>query len=307
MNVTLLPGLDPYEHLATEECLLAQLSGDSSLLLYRNRPAVVAGSFQNTHTETRAALLAQRNILLARRISGGGCVYHDGGNLCWAYLLPCDKPELLRLGDHLEPLLRGLARLGVAAERGGRNEILLQGRKIGGSAARILRERLLFHGTLLYDADLDAMDEALTPEPGVVKTVAAQSVRSPVVNIKSALNLQIGTEEFLLELARILGNGAQPAALPPDILAQARALAREKYETWDWIYGRNPDYTVLWQRPGKSLQVEFHRERVKRALLIQGAQERELPHLIGLPYGQAQRSAFRQNDETILARSQEIK
>ncbi len=291
MKVTLLPGLDPYEHLAAEECLLAQGSGDSSLLLYRNRPAVVAGSFQNTHTETRAALLAQRNILLARRISGGGCVYHDEGNICWAFLLPCHQPELLRLGDHLEPLLHGLARLGVAAERGGRNELLLQGKKIGGSAARILRERLLFHGTLLYDSDLDAMDEALTPEPGAVKTIAAQSVRSPVVNVKSALNFGASTEEFLLELARALGDGAEPAPLDLDVLDQARALAREKYETWDWIYGRNPYYTALWQREGESLQVEFHRERVKRAMLIQGAQEQEMPHLIGVTYDQA-RSLF---------------
>lgn len=290
MQVYLLPRLDPYEHLAMEECLLAQHSGDSSLLLYRNRPTVVVGSFQNIHAETRAAWLEGKNILLARRISGGGCVYHDEGNICWAFLLPCHQPELLHLGDHLEPLLQGLARLGVAAGLGGRNELLLRDKKIGGSAARILRERLLLHGTLLYESDLGAMDQALIPEPGMVKTVAAQSVRSPVVNIKSALNFAAGTEDFLMELARVMGGGAQPAALPRGIVAQARALAGEKYRTWDWLYGRNPDCTLLWRRECEALRLEFHRGRVRRALLV-GEQEEEMHRFIGATYEQA-RSLF---------------
>lgn len=265
MKTLLLPGLDPYEHLAMEECLLEQRFGrDSLFLLYRNRPSVVIGSFQNTHAETDAALLCRRNVALARRISGGGSVYHDPGNLCWAFLLPAQQPEAIRLGEFLLPLEQALCRLGIPVERSLRNDLLLFGKKVSGSAARILRDRLLLHGTLLYDADLSALHGLLQGETGLVETRAARSVPSPVANIRQEANLGWSTEEFLQRLAETMCPEGAWERLEPELIACAQKLAERKYRAWEWTFGRNPACVMQIGAQGRRLRLWLNHERVER-------------------------------------------
>ena len=273
MKGALLQGFDPYEHLAMEECLLMDMGKDPSFVLYRNRPAVVVGSFQNTHGETRAGLLREKSILLARRMSGGGSVYHDEGNLCWAFLLPCEKPEALQLGSFLSPLVKALGNMGIGAEQNARNDLLLHGKKISGCAARIVKDRLLLHGTLLYDANLGLMAEALGPEDGFVHSIGTKSVKSDVANIKTELGLKQSTEVFMETLLEQMGTGQ--LILEEAQRKRALALAENKYRTWEWIFGKNPACRVAWQAGGRKMELTFARERVTRAAFSDAPGEQE--------------------------------
>ena len=258
----LLPGLDPFEHLAIEEVLLTGSApacgtgaGDSMFLMYRNRPSVIVGSHQDTALETDVRYLRDRGIALARRISGGGCVYHDEGNLCWSFLLPCDHPEVLRLGEHLDVLVQALNAMGLPVEQSERHDMTLLGHKISGSAARIMRGRLLLHGTLLYDSDLEELHEALTPEKKALESKATMSVHAKVANIRDLL----GKEPLVLDeeasvwrssidafAAGIFGAlDLEPFAFEMNeaFKAEVERLLEDKYLTEHWIFGKNPKGT----------------------------------------------------------------
>ncbi|MEL7608755.1 MAG: biotin/lipoate A/B protein ligase family protein [Bacillota bacterium] len=242
MKVFFSGGENPYDHLALEECLLEEYSGgDSLLLLYKNRASVVVGSFQNTHREVLQTFLEQKGIALARRISGGGAVYHDGGNLCWSLIGPLAEASTLELKNHLAPLAQALNSMGIPAAANGRNDLTLFGKKISGSAARILRDKLLFHGTLLYSADLSALRGALCTEPWVASAKGSPSVKSPVVNIRDAMGLSEDIDGFAREFAVALaGDAYEPFEPSPAVLAAAERLCAQKYQSREWIYGRNP-------------------------------------------------------------------
>ena len=271
MKVFFSGGGDPYDHLALEECLLEEYSGrDSLLLLYKNRPSVVVGSFQNTHREVLRSFLERRGIALARRISGGGAVYHDEGNLCWSFISPLSEPSTLELKNHLEPITRALNRMGIPAVANGRNDLTLFDQKISGSAARILKDKLLFHGTLLYSVNLDALEGALCAESWVISAKGSPSVKSPVVNIRDALGLPEDIDAFAHAFARALaGDGYEPFEPSPAVLAAAKRLSEEKYQSREWIFGRNPscEMTLPVRIAQKShlLSIRLEHERITSA------------------------------------------
>jgi lipoate---protein ligase len=239
---------DPHVNLALEEYVLRhRFPGEDCLLFYVNEPSIIIGRNQNTVEEVSEAVVRERGIHVVRRISGGGAVYHDLGNLNFSFITPYAPERFNRYDQFLGPVIAELRALGVPAELGGRNDIVVDGRKISGNAQFTTAGRMFSHGTLLYDTDLDVVAAALTPKPGKVESKGHKSVRSRVANIREFLAAPLGVDALRERLvARIFADHAEVPVLPLDDAdwAAVRELVATKYGTWEWNYGKSPACNV---------------------------------------------------------------
>ena len=235
---------DPAFNLALEETLAADGDVPEFFMLWRNRPTVVVGRNQLTAAEIDGGFLRARGINLVRRITGGGAVYHDLGNINYTIAAAGGAGEADSFAHHAAPVVDVLREWGVDAEFSGRNDILVGGRKVSGSARSSIRGRTLFHGTLLFDVDMTALAGALRPDPLKTASKGIASVRARVANLKEFLP-GLTAEDFMAELARRLCRrlgvpGESP--IPVSAVAAARRLAAEKYRSDAWTYGNSFDY-----------------------------------------------------------------
>ena len=246
--------LDARRNLALEEYVLRHKpSADDCLLFYVNAPAIIIGRNQNTIEEINAAVVAERGITVVRRLSGGGAVYHDLGNLNFSFLTPAVPERFNRYEAFLRPVLDVLRALGLDAELGGRNDVTVGGRKVSGNAQFTTTRRMFSHGTLLVDADLDAVTAALNPKPGKVESKGVKSIRSRVANIAELVAERGGpavTVDALRDaiLERLFGTAdvTRVPQLEMDVedWRAVEALAVEKYGAWSWTYGEDPPSDV---------------------------------------------------------------
>lgn len=199
MKVLVSPSRSPHENLAAETALVTGRR-DDVLFLYINTPSVIVGRNQLPAAEADLAYCAAHGIPVLRRLSGGGAVYHDGGNINWAFVT--DAAASVLDADFLSPVVAALARFGVRAEAGPRRELLVGGLKISGTAAHVTRGRQLFHGTLLFDTDLAAMRRALGGDRSLRGKHVA-SVPSPTANLRPLLAEPLTAGEFLHRLAAV--------------------------------------------------------------------------------------------------------
>ena len=244
------PCTDPHRNMAFDEFCLESLPLDEPVFyLWRNRPSVIIGLNQNAYGEVNLPYLASHGITLARRVTGGGAVYHDLQNLNYTIVgrsgdLERDYPGYLHL------FCDALRQLGVPAELSGRNDILVDGRKVSGYAKRVWHDRLMVHGTLLYDVDLETLSRALSV-PGSkeagrlsdsgLKAAGIPSVPSRVANLKNLLPQFSGLDEVQAELQRILAGDDEGITLTAAQEAEIDRLAREKFATPEWNLGRSPE------------------------------------------------------------------
>ena len=250
---------DPHRNMAFDEFCLESLPLDEPVFyLWRNRPSVIIGLNQNAYGEVNLPYLASHGIILARRVTGGGAVYHDLQNLNYTIVgrsgdLERDYPGYLHL------FCDALRQLGVPAELSGRNDILVGGRKVSGYAKRVWHDRLMVHGTLLYDVDLETLAQALNV-PGSkmaagqpagtnaeMKAAGIPSVPSRVANLKNLLRQFHSLDEVQAALQRILADGDSEIILSAAQEAEIDRLAREKFATPEWNLGRSPE-TVFHRR-----------------------------------------------------------
>jgi lipoate---protein ligase len=252
-----LGNTDARQNLALEEYVLRHRMGDDDLLLfYVNAPAIIIGRNQNTIEEIASDVVDARGIRVVRRVSGGGAVYHDLGNLNFSFMTRDVKGRFNRYDRFNGPVVEVLRELGVEAEIGGRNDILVGGRKISGNAQFATPDRMLSHGTLLVHANLDDVTAALRPKPGKVESKGVKSIRSRVANINEFLPQPADTGEVALTvhelreliLERIFGTRDR-ARIPSVELTDAdwravRELEAKKYGAWSWNYGENPPSNV---------------------------------------------------------------
>ncbi len=237
-------------NLAMEEHILRQRMTDEDLLLfYVNSPSIIIGRNQNTIEEINSDVVAERGIQVVRRISGGGAVYHDLGNLNFSFMTRDVHNRFNRYDSFNGPVIEVLRSLGVPAELSGRNDILAGGRKISGNAQFAGAGRMFSHGTLLLDANLDDVTAALKPKPGKLESKSMKSVRSRVANISEFLGTPLDVRELReLILEGIFGTRDR-ARIPQLELTDAdhegaRRLLAERYDSWDWNYGRSPDFNL---------------------------------------------------------------
>ncbi len=225
------PSTDPWYNMSFDEyCLEQHLSDDNFFCLWRNRPSVIIGLNQNAYSEVNLAYLEGHGICLARRVTGGGAVYHDLQNLNYTLVGRDVTPR---------PVVEALRRLGVPAEQGGRNDIFVEGRKVSGYARRLSGGRQMIHGTLMYDVDLETLARALDVPGSKLAVRGVASVRSHVANVKDYLPQFRSLDELQAALQEILAAGDAEIPLGPEQRAAVQRLSDGKFSTWDWIYGQS--------------------------------------------------------------------
>ena len=249
-----------YYNMAFDEYALEQLPLDEPLFyLWQNRSAVIIGINQNAYAEVDIDYLHQHDIALARRITGGGAVYHDLGNLNYTIVgrsadIERDYPQYAR---HMMQALRAL---GVETELSGRNDILVDGRKVSGYAKRVYKDRLMVHGTLMFDVDIEHLTHALTPPSDKLITKGIASVKSRVANLKDYLPNITSTQELSQALEQHLSHQYQDEEylLTEEQRSEIAAIAQRKFATPEWIYGRAPSNAITYSRRLPCGNVEVH-------------------------------------------------
>ena len=235
--------VDPYENIATEKYLLENVPDNACILyLWQNKNTVVIGRNQNPWAECRTSLLEDEGGKLARRLSGGGAVFHDLGNLNFTFLLNDPDYDVDR---QLSVIQTACSYVGIVAEKSGRNDLLAQGQKFSGNAFYHKQGKAYHHGTLLIDADMDKLSRYLTPSKAKLETKGVSSVRSRVVNLKE-LSPSLTCEEMRRHMVKafdaVYGLSAQPFVLSDAAQAQIRSSAAQ-LSSWDWLYGPRLPFT----------------------------------------------------------------
>lgn len=222
---------------------------DDCLLFYVNERAIIIGRNQNTIEEIDPDVVRAEGITVVRRVSGGGAVYHDTGNLNFSFMTPDVRGRFNRYDQFTRPVIGVLRALGVAAELGGRNDVLVEGRKISGNAQFALPTRMFSHGTLLLDSDLDAVTAALRPRPGKVESKGVKSIRSRVANISEFLSTPMDVVELRERIVEAMFGTRDRSRIPHVELtgtdwAAVHALVEKKYGSWSWNFGEDPPSNV---------------------------------------------------------------
>ncbi|WP_436938410.1 lipoate--protein ligase [Staphylococcus xylosus] len=236
---------DPTLNLAMEEYVLKNMPKDDSyFLFYINRPSIIIGKNQNTIEEVNQSYIDEQGIDVVRRISGGGAVYHDTGNLNFSFVTDDDGNSFHNFQKFTEPIVEALKSLGVDAKLSGRNDIQVGEAKISGNAMVKVKDRMFSHGTLMLNSELDEVQNALKVNPAKIKSKGIKSVRSRVANISEFLDEPIDIDEFKeIILKSIFGETqVEEYKLTDEDWQKIEKLSNEKYRTWEWNYGRNPKY-----------------------------------------------------------------
>lgn len=241
------PSRDPYFNLALEEYVFERMDKSKSyFLLWQNDNTIVVGKYQNTAEEIDQAYVDAHHIRVARRLSGGGAVYHDRGNLNFTFIVDRADAPGLNFKIFVRPVVEALARFGVHAAFTGRNDLTIDGMKFSGNAQYARRGRLLHHGCIMLDSNLTSVADALRVKEAKFDSKAVKSVRSRVTTINAHAPAPISMEDFkgaLKECAMASGE-LEPCTLTEEDLAAIRKLRDEKYATWAWNYGCSPAYDM---------------------------------------------------------------
>ncbi len=242
---------DPAYNLAMEQHVFDGLPRDRSyLMLWQNENTVVVGRHQDARAEVNQDYIDRHGTQVIRRLSGGGAVYHDLGNLNFTFITDARRGEENGFAAFCRPVARALARLGVRAEVIGRNDMAVQGKKFSGSAQYRCQNRVMHHGTILFDSDLAAAQAALSPPAEKLSRNGVASVRSRIANIRPYLAQDMSLPEFraFLLCALVEETGAKPWVLSRWDLAEAERLRRERYALPEWNYGPLQRHTLIRRR-----------------------------------------------------------
>ena len=237
MKYLLNPSTDPHWNMAFDEFALESLRVDEPVFfLWQNAPSVIIGLNQSAYAEVNLPFIQKEGIVLARRVTGGGAVYHDLGNLNYTIVGPRGA-----MGDAAGVMTGVLVRMGLKAERSGRNDIFVDGRKCSGYAKRLSRNRMMIHGTLMWDVDLDTLTKALSVPGSKLEAAGVASVRSRVANLKSFLPQFSDIRAFKQGLHELLADGDPEITLSQDERDTVSRQAQEKFSRWEWNFGRSPE------------------------------------------------------------------
>ncbi|WP_071459091.1 lipoate--protein ligase [Bacillus massilinigeriensis] len=239
---------DPHINLAIEEYALKNLDvNETYLLFYINEPSIIIGKNQNTIEEINTDYVERNGIHVVRRLSGGGAVYHDLGNLNFSFITKDDGESFHNFRKFTEPVINALEKIGVEAELSGRNDILAGGKKISGNAQFATRGRMFSHGTLLFDSEMENIVSALKVKKDKIESKGIKSIRSRVANISDYMEKKLNIVEFRdLLLKNIFAENEEipQYKLTEEDWKQIMELSKERYQNWDWNYGKSPKFNV---------------------------------------------------------------
>lgn len=245
MKYILNNSLNPYFNLALEEYIFKTFGmNEDFIILWQNDKTIVIGRHQNTIEEINSDFVNENGINVVRRITGGGAVYHDLGNLNFSFITGYDKNDKIDYEKYTIPVINALGKLGIKAELSGRNDLTIDGKKFSGNAQCLHKGRILHHGTLLFNSDLNVVSNALNVKADKIKSKGIKSVRSRVTNISNYLDKNIDINEFKNILLKNLyeENNLEEYVLTEEDLRAINELKDNKYNTWQWIYGKSPKF-----------------------------------------------------------------
>lgn len=238
---------DPAFNLAAEQYIFDCLPRDKSyFMLWQNDNAVIIGKYQNTQAEINEKYVREHGIRVVRRLSGGGAVYHDLGNLNFTFIGDAGELSELDLSLFCRPVINALAALGINAEVNGRNDMTIDGKKFSGNAQYMRGGRIMHHGTLMFDSDLSILTNALNVDPSKIQTKGIKSVRSRVTNIKDYAPTGTSLSDFRRALIKSIARdaGGTEYVLSDDDIAAIQKICDGRYALWDWNYGKSPAGTI---------------------------------------------------------------
>ena len=239
---------DPSLNLAIEEHALRNIdSTEDFLIFYINKPSIIIGRNQNTLEEINLEYVEEKGIHVVRRLSGGGAVYHDHGNLNFSFITNYDQHSLHNFKKFTAPVIHVLKKMGVEAELSGRNDILVDGRKISGNAQFSTSKRMYSHGTLLLNSDLSEVGNALNVKMSKIESKGHKSVRSRVANISEFLAETIEIEDFRTLVLKGLTEELEhfeTYTLSEKEWESVYKIREERYANWDWNFGRSPKFNM---------------------------------------------------------------
>ncbi len=285
---------DPATNLATEEYLLKHAyPGEDILIFYVNAPSVIIGKHQNVFEEVDIRYAEENGIAVHRRLSGGGAVYHDTGNLNFAFI--CRRRDRFpRAAALITPIVSALNQIGIPAAANTKNDIFAADAKISGLARYSDTRSMLCHGTLLVCADLAALSRALHPRAPGISSGSVKSIRSPVANISDLTAQNTDVERIrriLLERIREYLGPIEPTELSSTARERIRSLAKEKYNCWDWNFGRAPRFAVqrVCRMKGRQIPVTMTVEKgrirgIAASAVWQATVDERTGHLMGQKY-----------------------
>lgn len=254
------PNTDPWFNLAAEEYMLKHFS-DDVFMLWRNANAIIVGKHQNTLAEINFDYVKEKNIKVVRRLSGGGAVFHDLGNLNFTFIRNGQDENLVDFRRFTLPILEVLQKLSVEARFEGRNDLTIEGKKFSGNAEHVYKNRVLHHGTLLFSSHMPDLGMALKINPLKYRDKAVKSVRSRVTNISDHLPHKMDVIQFrdmiMDHIASGHGNVRHYEYTGEDIRA-IQELVDKKYSTWEWNFGYSPKYDLSKSIKSNGGFVELH-------------------------------------------------
>jgi lipoate---protein ligase len=237
---------DPFFNIAAEEYLLKNFKEDI-FTFWVNEPCIVVGKHQNALAEINYQYVKENSIPVIRRITGGGTVYQDAGNLNYSFILSGEKDKLVDYKKHTRPVIDFLGTLGIHAKFEAKSNLMIDGKKISGNSAHVHRTRVIHHGTLLYASDLAQLRLALSPGKAVFYDKSVKSNRAPVTNISDHLADKIPIGEFSALFSSYIMNDNPGSCIYQLTEQQKRGihqLADEKYRIYEWNFGYSPDYQL---------------------------------------------------------------
>lgn len=239
---------DPRINLAIEEYALKHLDiNETYLLFYINEPSIIIGKNQNTIEEINTKYVEDQQIHVVRRLSGGGAVYHDKGNLNFSFITKDDGNSFHNFKKFTEPVVEALKKLGVNAELSGRNDLMAEGLKISGNAQFSTKGRMFSHGTLLFDSEIENVVSALKVKKDKIESKGIKSIRNRVANISEFLEQKVTVEEFREMLLRYIFDGEENITeykLTEKDWETIHQISKERYQSWDWNYGKSPKFNL---------------------------------------------------------------
>lgn len=294
---------DPCLNLALEEYILRQAPGDPAgdlhyFLLYENDPAVIVGRHQNVLQETDPLYLERSGIRLARRLSGGGTVYHGSGNLNFSFIVP-GRAHLHDFAYFTDPIRRMLANFGIASHMRPNGSLFVGAHKFSGHAQYVAGQRMLSHGTLLFDTDLETLQTAVQPRNPAIESKAVQSIRSSVLNLRPLFPHPMTLDTF--KAALLDGIGVDATYVPSPAAWQAVMELAANYRSWEWLHGRGHRYIVqksaTFATGTVDARLEIHRGLIQSAELYTDFFDRDDPavlsgQLVGRRYDHVSLRAF---------------